>query len=75
MWETPIKFIYYCKYYQPAMDTLAIELPLASNFFSLLTRLILIILYYIQCICMCMYVYVYKAYVCKMAVFFKISDS
>ncbi len=30
------------------MDTLAIELPLASNFFSLLTRLILIILYYIQ---------------------------
>ncbi len=55
--------IYSCKYYQPSMDTLAIEWPLASNFFSLLTRLILIILYYIQ--------YIYKAYVCKMAVFKK----
>ncbi len=43
--------IYYCKYYQPSMDILAIELPLASNFFSLLTRLILIILYYIVCVC------------------------
>ncbi len=33
----------YFKYYQPSMDALAIESLLACNFFSLLTRLILII--------------------------------
>ncbi len=36
----------YCKYYQPSMDTLATESPLACLFFfCLLTRLILIIWY------------------------------
>ncbi len=45
------------------MDTLAIELPLASNFFSFIYSVYV-------CVCICIYVYVYKAYVCKMAVFF-----
>ncbi len=39
---------------QPSTDTLAIESPLASQFFSLLARLI----YYI-CVCVCVYMYVY----------------
>ncbi len=57
----------YCKYYQPSMDTLVIESPLACNLFCLLTRIIIIIWY--------TNIYIYIYYVCKIAQFFYISLS